>query len=252
MSKLSMNPNRFPQALLLALVLGALSLPAFAHRKLEPRINELEAQIQRLQLLIDAQGLQEMYLRLQRLEDENRMLRGNIEEMTYQFKQMQKRQRELFLELDKRIQELETRQTTISAMPAEGAEYAEALAEGEEAQYRKAFNALKERRYEEAIAGFEAFLGAFPDSSLAPNAQYWMAEANYAAGRYQQAVKAFDKVRAEYPSSPKVPDATLKLGFAYAALGKTDSARSVLNEVVQRYPGSTAAKLAQERLKQLK
>jgi len=247
-----MNPSDLLNKLTLALLLGVISLPALAHTKLEPRINELEAQIQRLQLLVDGQGLQEMYLRLQALESENRSLRGGIEQLTYQNQQMQKRQRELYLEIDKRIQEMETRQSTAGAMPGEGGEYSEALAEGEEAQYRKAFNLLKEKRYEESVGGFEAFLGAFPDSTLAPNAQYWMAEANYAAGRYQQAVKAFDKVRSEYPSSPKVPDATVKLGFAYAALGKSDSARSVLNEVVQRYPGSSAAKLAQGRLNQLK
>jgi len=247
-----MNRSNYFQTFLLALVLSAISLPVFAHRKLEPRINELEAQIQRLQLLVDGQGLQEMYLRLQALESENRSLRGGIEQLNHQNQQLQKRQRELYLEIDKRMQELETRQATVGAMPAEGAEYAEALAEGEEAQYRKAFNLLKEKRYQESVAGFEAFLGAFPDSTLAPNAQYWMAEANYAAGRYQQAVKAFDKVRSEYPSSPKVPDATLKLGFSYAALGKKDSARSVLSEVVQRYPGSSAARLAQDRLNQLK
>lgn len=247
-----MKANSIFQTFLLTLVLSAIAQPAFAHRKLEPRINELEAQIQRLQLLVDGQGLQEMYLRLQALESENRSLRGGIEQLTYQNQQMKKRQRELYLEIDKRMQEMQTQQTAVGAMPTEGGEYTEALAEGEEAQYRQAFNLLKEKRYQESVAGFEAFLGAFPESTLAPNAQYWMAEANYAAGRYQQAVKAFDKVRAEYPSSPKVPDATLKLGFSYAALGKKTSARSVLSEVVQRYPGSSAAKLAQDRLNKLK
>lgn len=245
-----MNPSKHARIALLTLLLGLSSQPLFAHSKLEPRINELEAQIQRLQLLVDSQGLQEMYLRIQSLQSENRTLRGNIEQLGYQIQQMQKQQREFFLDIDKRLQEAESNRAAMSAMPVDE-DVTQALAEGEEAQYRKAFNLLKDGKYPESIAGFEAFLSAFPDSTLASNAQYWMAEANYAAGRYQQAVRAFDKVRTEYPSSPKVPDATLKLGFSYAALGKKDSARSVLNEVISRYPGSQVAKLAESRLGQL-
>ena len=76
-----MNRSKLPQALLLTLALSLVSLPVSAHRKLEPQINELEAQIQRLQLLMEGQGLQEMYLRLQSLEAENRSLRGSVEQL---------------------------------------------------------------------------------------------------------------------------------------------------------------------------
>jgi tol-pal system protein YbgF len=247
-----MKPNKLVLSLALLLMTAVIPLPSFAHSKLEPRINDLEAQVQRLQLLLEGQGIQDMYLKLQSLEAENRSLRGNVEQLNYQLQQLQERQRQFFLDTEKRMQELESR----SAAPALGGlesnpEYAAALAEGEEAQYRKAFNLLKDRKYEESIAAFEAFNSAFANSSLAPNAYYWMGEANYAAGRYQQAVKSFDFVRTEYADSPKVADAMVKLGFAYAALGQSGSAKSVLQEVQQRFPGTAAAKLAQDRLNSL-
>lgn len=242
--------NMHFKTIFITVLLAVLSQPVFAHSKLEPRINELEAQIQRLQLLIDSQGLQEMYMRQQSLQQENRDLRGNIEQLNYQIQQLRKQQREFLLDIDKRMQDLENNQTMMNAVPADEGTMA-AMAEGEEPQYRKAFNLLKDGNYPESIAAFEAFISAFPESSLASNAQYWMAEANYAAGRYEQAARAFDKVRTEYPSSPKVPDASLKLGFSYAALGRSDSAKSVLNELIQKFPGSSVAKLAEDRLKQL-
>jgi len=55
-----------------------------------------------------------------------------------------------------------------------------------------------------------------------------------------------------YPDSPKRPDALLKMGYTYQALGDTDKARLSLNSVLLNYPDSTAARLAQKRLQELK
>ncbi len=239
------------------LILAMLPLtPALAHKKLEPRLNDLDAKLQRMQLLMDSQGVQEIFIRMQSMEENNRMLKGQIEELNHKIGQMKSRQRELYLDMDKRLQDMESSgsqggygsTTTSPGYP--GGTYAEPQA-GEEEQYRTSFNLLKEKRYTESVAAFEAFLLAYPQSELAPNAQYWMGEANYVAGRYSQAVRAFDLVRSEYPSSPKVADATLKLGYSYAAIGNISGARSVLNEVIDKYPGSSAAGLAKDRLKKL-
>ena len=55
--------------------------------------------------------------------------------------------------------------------------------------YRAAFELLKEQRYEPAAMAFQQFLVTFPDSELADNAQYWLAESHNGKGIMTMAVR---------------------------------------------------------------
>ncbi len=247
--------------LILAAVLLLPLTSAWGHSKQEAIINDVDARLQRLQLLMDSQNMQEMYLRLEKLDQDNRELLGKVEELEHELKQAKDRERKLYLDMDQRLGQLEggggySTQTGVTSMDAPAADYTSTgisqagsdSVGAEEAQYRTAFNLLKDKRYSESIAAFETFLRVYPQSDLAPNAQYWMGESNYVAGRYEQAARAFDKVRTDYADSSKVGDASLKLGFAYRALGKITIAKTVLADVVTNYPGTKAAQLAQDQL----
>ena len=248
--------------LILAAVLLLPLTSAWGHSKQEAIINDVDARLQRLQLLMDSQNMQEMYLRLEKLDQENRQLLGKVEELEHQLNQAKDRERKLYLDMDQRLGQLEsgggsyntggiTPLPTDQASPdytSNGISTGSDSVGAEEAQYRTAFNLLKDKRYSESIAAFETFLRVYPQSDLAPNAQYWMGESNYVAGRYEQAARAFDKVRTDYPDSSKVGDASLKLGFAYRALGKITVAKTVLSDVVAKFPGTKAAQLAQDQL----
>lgn len=118
--------------------------------------------------------------------------------------------------------------------------------------YERAFNLLKQGRYDLAIKSFEAFLETYPTAAYADNAQYWLGEANYAKKRYKVALTEFKKVIDNYPSSPKRADAMLKMGYTYGELGDNRQAMQTLNTIVSTFPDTTAAKLAQKRLKNLK
>lgn len=118
--------------------------------------------------------------------------------------------------------------------------------------YERAFNLLKQRRYSMAITSFRAFLDTYPNAAYADNAQYWLGEANYANKKYKVALSEFKKVIETYPNSPKRADAMLKIGYTYAELGDRKKALDTLNTIVNAYPGSTAAKLAQKRIRALK
>lgn len=247
--------------LILATLLLLPITSAWGHGKQEVLINDVDARLQRLQLLMDSQNLQEMYLRLETLEQENRNLRGTVEELTHEIKQAKDRERKLYLDMDQRLAAIEngtqpittttltpdyTQDPGVEIGPGTGTEQVGAGAE--EAQYRTAFNLLRDKRYNEAVAAFEAFLGAYPSSSLAPNAQYWMGESNYVSGRYDQAIQAFEGVRKNYGGSSKAADASLKIGMSYKAQGKITNAKAVLTDVVSKYPGTKAAQIAQTQL----
>lgn len=246
--------------LILAAVLLLPLTSAWGHSKQEAIINDVDARLQRLQLLMDSQNMQEMYLRLEKMDQDNRELRGKVEELEHQLTQAKDRERKLYLDMDQRLGQLEgggyTGGTpTLPVVTDPGYTTNPGIGDptngsvgAEEAQYRTAFNLLKDKRYSESIGAFETFLRTYPQSELAPNAQYWMGESNYVSGRYEQAARAFDKVRTDYSDSSKAGDATLKLGFSYRALGKITIAKTVLGDVVSKYPGTKAAQLAQDQL----
>lgn len=118
--------------------------------------------------------------------------------------------------------------------------------------YERAFNLLKQRRYDLAITSFKAFLDTYPYATYADNAQYWIGEANYASKKYKVALDEFQKVVSKYPNSPKRADALLKIGYTYVELDNKKMAMHTFNTIVKSYPGTTAAKLAEKRIKTLK
>ncbi|MGF1645093.1 MAG: tol-pal system protein YbgF [Thiotrichales bacterium] len=256
-----------PQAMLVALGL-AVSPVASANRTTDALAN-LDARMQRLERTLEGEvGLPQMLIRLDALEQENRSLRGKLEELNYMVEQLNQRGRELYLDHDKRLQQLETRQPSVSD-PGLGGSTSDVSPEmgistsmsptvspdvsqlDEQTQYRQSFDLLKNGQYDAAAQSFVTFIQQFPGSTLVANAQYWLGEAYYGSGSYAKAVSEFEKVRGMHPSSPKIPDASLKLGYSYYELKQWSNARNVLNEIVQNFPGSTVAKLADERLRRM-
>jgi tol-pal system protein YbgF len=117
--------------------------------------------------------------------------------------------------------------------------------------YRKAYEALRAGRHEEAAQGFRDFLRAYPASDLADNSQYWLGECYYDRKDFAQAVREFRRVIERYPNGNKVPDALLKVGFSYLSLGSAEAGRQTLTQLQRSYPRHEAAVLAGARLADL-
>ncbi len=245
-----------PPLLAVALLAGLVAGPAAARMNKEERarFEELVNRVARLERLLESHTLQEMYLRLEELDRENRSLRGEVEELRHTLDRLKQRQRELYLDMDKRLQALEAAGAATATEVSEQGETdaTEEAGQDEQTAYRAAFDLLKDGKYREAARAFADFLQKFPQSPLAANAQYWLGEAYYGAKDYKQAIQEFEKVRTLYPDSPKVPDATLKLGYSYYALKRWKAARKALEEVVERFPGTSVARLAEQRLKRMR
>jgi tol-pal system protein YbgF len=80
----------------------------------------------------------------------------------------------------------------------------------EQAAYDRAFDYLKQSRYEEAVSSFKEFQVQFPESDLADSAQYWVAEARYVNRSYEGALHEYKSLIQLYPTSKRLPDAMLK------------------------------------------
>ena len=120
------------------------------------------------------------------------------------------------------------------------------------AAYNEAFQALKDGRYADSARRFQSFIDQYPNSELTSNAYYWLGESYYVTQDYQIAEQSFQTLLQRYPKSQKAPDALLKTGYSQYELKQWDQAEATLNQVVQTWPDSTAARLAQGRLRALK
>ena len=118
----------------------------------------------------------------------------------------------------------------------------------EKESYKAAFALMREAKYSESIAAFEAFQQANPESSLSSNAAYWAGEGYLVKDQAEKALAAFLQVIEVYPDSPKIPDATLRAGDSYANLGQNDKAVEMYKKIIAERPLSKAAKNAKKRL----
>src|ERR1019366_3029272 len=71
-----------------------------------------------------------------------------------------------------------------------------------------------------ATQEFTDYIKFYPDTDLAGNADFYLAEIEYKAGDYQKAVANYDLVLQNFPSGNKAAAAQLKKGFALIELGK--------------------------------
>jgi tol-pal system protein YbgF len=238
------------------------------------------------EVTMSKQSALELLQQLDALQSEVRDLRNKVELQANELARLQAAQRDLLRDLDQRLATLERgaappqsaamapaqpspaqagpqsaappAATTPGASPVRPVAVAPAAAAPvptrgtptpqEQREYDAAFSLLKQGLYTRASQAFRDFTGKYPNSSLAGNAQYWTAEANYVVRNFGLALDEFSKVVNSYPESSKVPDALLKIGYSYYELNNWDKARDTLNECITRYPNTTVARLAEIRL----
>lgn len=219
--------------------------------------------IERIERLISSDVMREQTQTIMSLRQEIAALREQIEQQEYDLESMKQRQRNLYLDMDRRINNVEAgggnAAKTVAPVPPPNSSNANAVipavtagdVDGQEA-YSKAFALLKEGQYGQSISAFEAFKVNYPNSKYADNAQYWLGEANYVSRDYKRALTEFQQLIAQFPDSTKNSGARLKIGYVYFELKNWPAAREALQEVVTLYPDSTVAKKANERLQRMK
>ena len=239
---------------------------------LKGRVDQLESSLnQRLDTLestVKSQGLVDLLHDVEAIKADVAKLRGQYEVLTYELDQAQKRQRDLYLDLDGRLRKLEG--TAGAAAPAAnaapaGTDSGAAGAPGgaapgarsppvaadiatEQRAYDAALDQFKSGNFAAAVTSFQAFARAYPRSPLAPSAIYWTGNAQYALRDFRAAIATQRQLLAAYPDSQKVPDALLNIASCQGELGDAAGARRTLEDLVAKYPLSEAAGKARQRL----
>lgn len=218
------------------------------------RLAEIERRIEAVERILANGSLVDLTLQVDELQRQVAELRGRVETQEYRAEESEERQRSLYMDLDERMQGLESGLSRVAAAPGGGQGGPDELpvpGGSDRENYQAAFELLKEQRYEQAAAAFREFLTTFSDSQLADNAQYWLAETYYVTDRFEEALAQFQVVIDRYPRSRKLPDALLKIGYCNYELERWDAARAALSTVAAESPDTTAARLAEQRLKRM-
>jgi len=118
----------------------------------------------------------------------------------------------------------------------------------ERIEYETALNTLRAGEAEKAKALFNRFIAQHPESSLLPNAMYWLGECYYLQKHYAQSILTFKEVARRYPKHQKASDSLLKTAMAYERLGDLENARFHLRILTQDYPKTPSAEKARAML----
>lgn len=245
-------------------VAGSVSFSALAVEKDVISMMSVKQRLERVERMMGSELLMQQAQQIDALQEEIAMLREQLDQQGYELGSMKQRQRSLYLDMDRRINDVETTAPAsriLSSVPAPGAAPvapADSVVivssknnnTGKSA-YVQAFRLLKEGRYKQSIVAFSAFLKKHPNSDYADNAQYWLGEANYAYLQYKQALNEFQRLIAQYSDSPKVKDARLKIAYVYYELKNWPAARESLQQIIKLFPNTSLAKKANERLERI-
>lgn len=191
---------------------------------------------------------------IQALREDNAKLHGQLETLTYELEAAKKRQQDFYIDLDGRLRKLEVQQApaadeTSAESDGEAAKKPASDPAAETREYEAALNLFRSNKIKEAAAAFDAFTKAHPESTLAPNAQYWLGNASYAQHDCKKAIDAHRVVVARWPQNPKAPDSLVNIATCQQELGDAKGAKSTLESIVAKYPDSSAAATAKQRLK---
>jgi len=240
-------------------------------RRLAQTERELEGRIAALESMLKSQGLVDLFNQIEQIKSDMARLRGQQEVLTYELEQAQKRQRDLYVDLDTRLRKLESAPQAQAETPPSGQGPVTANAPTfsppnvvpggtppparppsdpavEQRAYDAALDQFKRGDYGGAIANFTGFVKNYPKSALAPSAQYWIGNAQYARKDYRASIAAQRLLVTTYPTNPKVPDALLNIASAQSDLNDNAAARRTLEELIAKFPQSEAAIKAKQRL----
>ncbi len=246
----------------------------------------LDARVARLEKKAANQPLTEVVREMDRLKEELKKLRGQVEEMHNDLERQSSQTASLLqrnAELEARVQggapgvPVTPTAATISPegtsgapavtsssdspKPAGNIESALAVAKPQAAapdpfarqkEYEHAFETLKAAKYTEAISEFQAFVAKYPTGDYSDSAHYWLGEALYVNRAFVPAREAFRKMIADFPQSAKIPDAKLKLAYIEYENQQYPRAKELLSEIVKGYPNSATAKMAEKRLERMR
>ncbi|WP_046158654.1 tol-pal system protein YbgF [Chromobacterium vaccinii] len=213
---------------------------AQVNQQASTRISAVESKLSNEKLL-------EMVSQVDALKAEVAKLRGDVEVLNYNLQTTQKRQNDLYNDLDGRLSHLEGAPGKRDAsQPA--AQQAAAGDSQASPDYDKALNLLRARDFPNAINALSLFIQQNPQAPQAAEANYWLGVAHTALRQYDAAIDIHRRFVEQYPNNHFAPDALRNIGNCQRDLGQVDQAKNTYRRLIKLYPKTDAAQKAKQAL----
>ena len=153
--------------------------------------------------------------------------------------------------VSKQLEDMQSAQQSLAANQAQQQQQAQAMAAAPppDVLYNNALRDYNGGKPDLASQELNDYIKFYPNTDLAGNAYFYLAEMQYRAGNFPKAIEQYDLVLQNFPSGNKAAAAQLKKGFALLESGKEDEGTQELRHVIQRYPKTNEATQARERLR---
>ena len=181
---------------------------------------------------------------------------GHVDQISGQIQALNDTMDELKARLAKVSKQLEDMQSAQQSLAATqqattAQQQAQANAPPPDVLYANALRDYNGGKNDLASQEFSDYVKFYPNTDLAGNCYFYLAELQFKSANYKQAVTNYDQVLQNFPSGTKAASAQLKKAFALIELGQTDDGVQELRHLIQRYPKTNEAVQARERLKKL-
>lgn len=121
----------------------------------------------------------------------------------------------------------------------------------EQAAFDGAMDLYRNGDFPGAEESLSAFLTLYPESVLAPTAQFYLGSAYYANKKYQNAIAVLNTMAGKFPQHPRAPDALLVVAGSEFELNNRAASKRTLQKILTEYPDAAAARTATRRLELL-
>jgi tol-pal system protein YbgF len=208
----------------------------------------------------DNESLDLIIEKLENLENELARLANIIDSNSFEISKLDDSNQARYVDLDKRIHELEA--IILLSSEEEREEETEKelfenpLAEliekdGDQEEFNLWSNTIKlidNSRYSEASENLRLLILSYPEGAYVADSYFWLGEIYYLQEMYEDASETYQSLISNFPDHERVSASLFKLGLIYLKLEKVDQAIAFFDRVILNYPKSGAAVLSEQEL----
>lgn len=135
-----------------------------------------------------------------------------------------------------------------SSLPGGRGPDAQAQDPREQAAFDQSIETFRKAQYKETVQNLTAFLTLYPESKLAPTAQFYLGSSRFAMKDFKGAITTLQAMVQKSPTEPRAADALLMVASSQIELNNRPGAKVTLQRIVKDYKGTPAADTAAKRL----
>jgi tetratricopeptide (TPR) repeat protein len=190
-------------------------------------------------------SLQDLQNQLETSISETAKLRGQMEQLTREVAEVQRRQTDSAKAMEERLRKLEPVKVSY-----EGLEFlADPL---EKRAFEQALASFRKGEFDTAQTALVDLLSRYPQTGYANAALFWIGNAKFVGKDFKGALATFQKLMAQDAAYVRAPEVLLALANCQLEPKDSAGARKTLESLIAEHPRSEAADAAKERLARLK